>query len=136
MNLDPPEQSVITIQTGWEVLVEKSFRAVHRTVFLFLMFGWVLPWEQILNTHLIFLPLVIFHWQLNEGSCFLTNLENRVLLRGISRQRAQGQFIKSLLRSCFDELPPDSTVKKWLYCSLYSSWTLSALRICAFHWRS
>lgn len=100
-------------------------KTFHLAILGYLMFGWALPFSWATNLHVYFVPSVMLHWQVNQGTCFLTNMENRIRGQKIPKKEAQGQFIKWVLRCFFSELPSDTTIKRWLYTLLISAWMLS-----------
>lgn len=112
-------------------LAIRLLKALHLVSLLFLLFGFLSPLRSILWLHLLFVPGVVLQWRLNRGTCLLTNLENRLSGTGIQKSRQQGQFIKGILRLCFDPLPPDPVIKFWLYALIWSSWSATLLRITA-----
>ena len=46
----------------------------HKLLVYFMVFGCLLP-PQYLWIHLLFWPIVLIHWQFNDGKCCLTQLE-------------------------------------------------------------
>ncbi|MGQ4649400.1 DUF2784 family protein [Lyngbya aestuarii] len=107
-------------------------KAVHLAVLLFVIFGWILPIKLLLLLHIVFVPLMILQWQFNQGTCFLTNIENQLRGEGKEKQQQQGQFIKSLLGKCFNPLPSDSTIKLLIYGIIGLSWGISLIRVFLF----
>ncbi|EAW35338.1 hypothetical protein L8106_20680 [Lyngbya sp. PCC 8106] len=75
---------------------------------------------------------MILQWQFNQGTCLLTNIENKLRGETSEKQQQQGQFIKSLWRKCFNSLPSDQTLKKWVYGIIIISWLLSAIDLFLF----
>jgi hypothetical protein len=95
-------------------------------ILFFVLFGWIIPSQSWRIIHLIFVPVMIIQWQFNQGSCLLTNIENKLRGETSEKQQQQGQFIKSLWIKCFNSLPSDQTLKKWVYGIILTSWFLSA----------
>ena len=94
---------------------------------------WAMPklcWFKLIwQIHLVAVPVTILQWQLNGGTCVLTNLEH--CLRGgkQDREQQQGQFIKSLLGRFCDPLPADGTIQLWIYGIMVAVWAISAVRL-------
>ena len=95
------------------------------TFLLLIWFGFaVLP----MYCWLVLIPLMVLQWQLNKGTCLLTNLENFLLDEKVERSEQQGQFIKGLLAKFCKEIPSDTWIKFGLYGIVLLSWTTSWLR--------
>ena len=101
-------------------------KCLHVSILFFVLLGWIIPGQFWRIVHLIFIPAMILQWQFNQGTCLLTNIENKLRGETPEKQRQQGQLIKSLLGKCFDPLPSDRTLKKLVYGIIIASWLLSA----------
>ncbi|WP_413165186.1 DUF2784 family protein [Capilliphycus salinus ALCB114379] len=98
----------------------------------FVLFGWIIPSQFWRIIHLIFVPVMIIQWQFNQGTCLLTNLENKLRGETSQKQQQQGQFIKSIVGKCFNPLPSDDTLKKGVYGIIFTSWLSSATALFLF----
>jgi len=47
----------------------------HFVVMLYIVTGWLVPWNPALFFYLGFLPLVFLQWQVNQDTCILNNIE-------------------------------------------------------------
>jgi len=103
-------------------------RTAHFLALLFIVFGWLSWSKTFLLMHIIFVPIVIVQWVLNDGTCFLTNLENFILAKEINPKEEQGQFIKLLLSRCFNPLPSDQKIKFTIYAVMWTSCGISLSR--------
>ena len=111
-------------------LVIKLLQLFHLLIVLFVVFGSLAPDPLTLKIHLAVIPLLMVQWFLNDGTCYLTNLEN--MIRGTSiekKSQQQGQFIKKILGLFFQTMPTDSQVKIGLYAILVISWSISFSRL-------
>ena len=75
---------------------------LHVGVLLFIVAGWALPGRAALIVYLVFLPLVMAQWKLNQGACVLNNLENRLRhgrWRAPERNAEEGAWFRSLVES-------------------------------------
>lgn len=113
-------------------LVLRLIRGAHLGILVFVLTGWIIPFRVMLKVHLVLVALLIVQWLLMDGICLLTLLEQRLRKGEIRSDAMRGQFIKSLLGKFFDPLPPDRTIKLWLYVLIWSAWGLSALHLIAF----
>lgn len=104
-------------------------KLIHLFVLLFVIFGWILPSYSLLLIHLVFIPVMIGQWQLNQGTCILTNIENYLRGNQQVKNQQQGQFIKGILGKVFNPLPTDATIKKIVYVVIAISWLVSAFRV-------
>ena len=98
---------------------------------LFMVFGWLLPGKDVLKVHIAFVPLVIIQWQLNNGTCLLTNAENLLSREKRDRNQQQGQFIKGVLGRFMKELPTDSQIKILVYALILGAAGFSTFRLLA-----
>lgn len=103
-----------------------TIKISHLAILFFVVFGWLISNPKLLTIHLVFLPIMILQWQLNQGTCILTNLENYFRGEVSEKNEQQGQFIKAILGRCFNPLPTDATLKKVVYGIIFLSWLLSA----------
>jgi len=111
------------------IILARLIRVIHFGFLLFILSGWAFSNPKIIICHLIFIPLMILQWRYNEGTCYLTNLENWV--KGVKRPKheEQGQFIKSILSKWYDPIPSEKTIKIWLHVIIWASWALSLAKI-------
>ncbi|NJK36748.1 MAG: DUF2784 domain-containing protein [Oscillatoriales cyanobacterium RM2_1_1] len=111
------------------ILLIYCLKFTHLAVLLFICLGWVFPGRIIHQIHLVFVPLTILQWQLNQGTCLLTNWENQLAQTPPDKSQQQGQFTKKILGTCFDPLPSDQTLKRMIYGIILTAWILSGIRL-------
>ncbi|MEB3283607.1 MAG: DUF2784 family protein [Lyngbya sp.] len=112
---------------NWKFFLIFLTKCLHFLILFFVVFGWIIPSQFWRVIHLLFVPAMILQWQFNQGTCLLTNLENKLRGETSEKQQQQGQFIKSLLERCFNPLPSDETLKKGVYGIIITSWLASAI---------
>ena len=113
----------------YKKILVNSLKLLHLSLLIFVILGEFSPNLFLCKIHLILIPLMILQWQLNQGTCILTNIENALQDISPEKKQQQGQFIKSLLSRCFNPLPSDQTIKIGVYSTIVMAWLISALRI-------
>jgi hypothetical protein len=108
-------------------ILVSSLRGIHNAVLIFVIFGWALPFDSIRLFHLIFLPLMILQWWINQGTCYLTNIENWILGKKIAKSDQDSQFIRSLISKITHKQPTRKQMGLIIYGVVVLSWSLSAL---------
>jgi len=48
---------------------------LHFAVMLYIVTGWLVPWNPALGVYLVFIPGVFVQWQVNKDTCILNNIE-------------------------------------------------------------
>lgn len=109
-----------------KVLV-KINRVIHYGILLFIVGGWLVPIGAVLLTHMVFIPLVMLQWKLNNGQCLLTNLENFFQGEKKTIGEQQGQFIKGIANHLLGYTPADDKLRKGLYAAITFAWLFSLL---------
>ena len=112
---------------NWKHILIFLTKCLHFLILFFVLLGWIIPSQLWRIIHLIFVPAMILQWQFNQGTCLLTNIENKLRGEPSEKQQQQGQFIKSLWVKFFNSLPSDQTLKKWVYGIITISWLLSVI---------
>ena len=102
---------------------------LHLATVLFLLLGALSNQPTLLAAHVLLVPLVMLQWRLNDGTCILTNLENKLQHAEKPKNEQQGQFIKGLLAKVCKELPSDQKIKFWLYAILWTGWSVSFIKL-------
>lgn len=54
------------------ILVLKIF---HWFIVIYNLTGWLAPTEQGVLVYLVFVPIMVIHWRLNNNSCIINNIE-------------------------------------------------------------
>ncbi|MGF1493501.1 MAG: DUF2784 family protein [Microcoleaceae cyanobacterium] len=114
---------------NWRSTLISGLKFSHLAILLFICFGWALPNPFLWQIHLIFVPLTVLQWQFNQGTCILTNWENRLAGASAAKSQQQGQFTRSLLSRCCNPLPSDRTLKFIIYGVILLAWSLSGIRL-------
>jgi hypothetical protein len=103
-------------------------KALHLAILLFSLSGWLLP-ANLLWIYVLWIPAMVVQWQLNQGTCLLTNLENFLVPAARKEKpQQQGQLIKSLFLLCCDCVPGDRALKYLVYVTLGACWSIGCLR--------
>ncbi|MGB3401623.1 MAG: DUF2784 family protein [Microcoleaceae cyanobacterium] len=113
----------------YKKILVQTLKLLHLSILIFVILGGFSPNLFLCKIHLILIPLMILQWQLNQGTCILTNIENALEDTSPEKQQQQGQFIKSLLSRCFNPLPSDQTIKIGIYSIILMAWSISAIRV-------
>ncbi|MGB3533189.1 MAG: DUF2784 family protein [Microcoleaceae cyanobacterium] len=113
----------------YKIILINILKSLHLSFLIFVILGQFSPYLLLCKLHLIVIPLMILQWQLNQGTCILTNIENALQQNSSEKQQQQGQFIKSLLSRCFNPLPSDKMIKISIYSIIMIAWSISAIRV-------
>ena len=75
------------------------FFLLHIVILVYILVGWALPAG--VGLYLLFLPLMVLHWQLNRNSCALNNLESLIRTGHWRdpRNGEEGAWLKTLIRT-------------------------------------
>lgn len=115
-------------------LIIVLLKILHIAVLIFTLIGWLLP-DQWLWVYLIWIPLMVIQWQLNQGTCILTNLENYLVGESDRpKSQQQGQFVKSLFLNLCGFVPTDRVLKNLIYFTIFCCWDIAGWRFCLFNY--
>jgi len=120
----PTEELQAAHVPRWSIAIAHVVRWVHHSIVLWVLFGWSLPWKNALIAHLIFLPLMVLHWQFNRNTCILSNLE--LWLRGqrMPREKQPG-FVKTMIEKIVKRPVDSDVVNQAAYVIVAFSWAIS-----------
>ena len=78
---------------------------IHKILIYFWGFGFMLP-KKYLTYHLPWFPLIIMHWLTNDNYCFITDLEEYLVYKIMSKKNydLNNNFPKSGFQQFFDFL--------------------------------
>ncbi|NEO58754.1 MAG: DUF2784 family protein [Okeania sp. SIO3B5] len=115
-------------------LIVFLLKILHTSVLIFTLTGWLLP-NKLLLIYLVWIPLMVIQWQLNQGTCILTNLEN-YLVGETNKQKSeqQGQFVKSLFLNLCGFVPADNFLKYLIDCTIFSCWCVGSYRFYLYYY--
>lgn len=102
-------------------------RILHTGLIIFILFGWLLPFSEMLLFHIIFVPLVLLSWQFNNGTCFLTNVENYLSMSGVPEELQRGEFSRKLIKSITGKNPADETLRIIVWSLPVTAWVFSTI---------
>ena len=60
----------------YKLILINILKSLHLTFLIFIILGQFSPNLLFCKIHLVLIPLMVLQWQLNQGTCILTNLEN------------------------------------------------------------
>ena len=104
-------------------------RFIHYFIFFFVLIGWLFNNKIILISHLVFIPIMLLHWKLNNNTCFLTNLENSLKDKNSKEEKTEGVFVKSILSICFNTVPSDEKLRLLIYLTISLAWIVSLVKL-------
>jgi hypothetical protein len=113
----------------YQKILVQILKLLHLSLLIFVILGGFSPQLLLCKIHLILIPLMILQWQLNQGTCILTNIENALQDVSPDKKQQQGQFIKRLLSRCFNSIPSDQSIKIGIYSTIAVAWSISAIRV-------
>ncbi|NES76889.1 MULTISPECIES: hypothetical protein [unclassified Okeania] len=115
-------------------LIVFLLKILHTSVLIFTLTGWLLP-NKLLLIYLVWIPLMVIQWQLNQETCILTNQEN-YLLGETNKQKSeqQGQFVKSLFLNLCGFVPADNFLKYLIYFTIFSCWSIGGYKFYLYYY--
>ena len=94
-----------------------------------MLIGWSFP-QITLGFYLFLNMTIVIQWQLNHGTCLLTNLENYLMPKEKQIPKdQQGQFIRGLFLKFLGKSPSDRTLLFVIYGAMYLCFTLALIRV-------
>jgi hypothetical protein len=94
-----------------------------------------LPSHGVLIFYLVFLPLVILHWKLNDNACALNNLENWLRYRrwrAPDRNPEEGAWLRTLIGSLTGIVLTRARMDGIIYAVMALCWGLARWRLAHF----
>jgi hypothetical protein len=94
---------------------------------LFIMLGWIVPFDATLLAHLILVPVILGIWYLNDCSCPLNNIES-YLMKGLWRDpdnREEGSFVVVVVEQYLGMRPTQRAMDMITYGVMGFAWMLS-----------
>ncbi len=107
----------------------KFLAILHFSIVSFVVFGFVFVSHKILMFHLILLPILILHWQTNQGVCYLTQIENKIKGKSLSKAEQQGGFSEVIFERVFGRRPSKMQLQNSIYGIMSLSWLLSLTKL-------
>jgi len=102
----------------------------HVGIVIFTGIGWMLPWPQAWQLHLILVPIMKLHWVTNNGICFFTTLEHKLRGNPKAGSSEQGSFLHRLSSGLLGKYSPsEDVVVKASEVGMYVGWLIAALRL-------
>lgn len=103
-----------------------GLRGLHLLTLLYAVFGWLWPTPGGLFFYIVAIPFLVMHWVLNNGSCYLTDLEYKLQGKEIDNQKTEqkGGFTKLLFGKLLGYVPPNWALFLIVYGVLLLGWSL------------
>lgn len=104
---------------------------LHLGIMLFIMLGWIVPFDAALLAHLILVPVILGIWYLNDCSCPLNNIES-YLLKGLWRDpdnREEGSFVVVVVEQYLGMQPTQRAMDMITYGVMGFAWMLSGIHL-------
>lgn len=106
----------------------KFLRFLHLLILLYMVFGWAINSKSALYFYVIAVPVLMIHWQLNDGTCYLTNLEHKLKGDTANKGEQEGAFIRSLLAKATGANAKDWQLFILIYGVLIIGWMAGVYR--------
>jgi len=104
---------------------------LHMALVFYGLFGWVIPSVPWLIAHLIFIPVLVVVWVLNNGVCPLNNLET-LLTTGRwhdTDNDEHGSFLLTIVERYLGLTPTQGLMDRVTYGLMAFVWALSWLHL-------
>ncbi len=102
-------------------------RKLHFLILIYVLVGWALP-QKLLFAYLLFIPVMILQWLVNDGTCILTNIENYVRQKPAAKKVQQGQFLRGVVKKLIGVSPTDKALFWSIYALLGLFWIVALAR--------
>jgi len=99
---------------------------LHFAVMIYIVIGWLAPWQPLLYFYDVFVPLVVVSWRLNKDSCLLNNLESYIRT-GSWRHASnpeEGNWLRTLARNALNLDVTPRQMDTFLYAVMALLWLL------------
>lgn len=105
-------------------------KGAHLLLTLFLLLGWLCS-GLTLWFHVALIPIVVLHWQINQGRCVLSDWEQALKgpVKKGQESKARGHFSRTLVKSITGHEPTDHTLMVLIYGLLTLSLLASLFRL-------
>ena len=74
---------------------------LHLMILALIVLGWLAPARNFLLFYLVFLPVTVLHWKLNQGACILNNIESWLRYRrwrAPDKNPEEGAWLRTLIK--------------------------------------
>lgn len=107
-------------------------KIVHWVVVVYNLTGWLAASQAWLMAYLVFVPIMVIHWRLNNNTCILNNVETWIE-SGKWRNEGnpeEGAFVHTALQRALGWAPPKKLFDQLIYVVMLILWTVAY-----FKWR-
>jgi hypothetical protein len=108
---------------------------LHVLVLLFIVAGWLVPARGVLMAYLLFLPLVMLHWKLNQDACVLNNIESWLRYRrwrAPEKNAEEGAWLRTLIASLSGIALSRRAMDVVIYSAMTLFWVLAIVHFLRF----
>lgn len=112
------------------LLLAEFVKWFHSGIVLFTAIGWILPWAQAWIILLILVPVMKFHWIINNGICALTTLEHKLRGNPGAGTIDQVGFVYRFVSMITGKYTPSQEkVNNFAEYCMYIGWFIAAYRL-------
>jgi len=99
---------------------------LHILVILFVLMAPFTSNNTLLFLHLIIIPLIVFHWRINDNTCILTKMEKHInKISHDIKPSKKDSFLYQFISPIYDFKGNYENYTTFLYSSMFILWTIS-----------
>jgi hypothetical protein len=104
---------------------------LHFAVMIYIVLGWLMPWQPLQIFYLVFLPAVAIQWRFNRNSCILNNIESLLRSRRWRDPKnvEEGAWLLTLTRNLLGWQVTPGQMDAFTYVVLVVLWILGLGRM-------
>jgi len=114
------------------LVLAEIVKCFHIGIVLFTAIGWILPWSESWILLLILVPVMKLHWITNNGTCVLTNLEEKLRGNPDAGTTNQVGFVFRIVHFILGKYTPEQPkVNNFMEFCMYIGWFIAGYRLFA-----
>lgn len=105
-------------------------KVFHWVVVVYNLTGWLATSATWLTVYLVFVPIMVIHWRLNNNSCILNNVESWIET-GKWRDEAnleEGAFVRTAVLKILGWAPSEKVFDRLIYVLMAALWTVAFVK--------
>lgn len=105
-------------------------KVFHWIIVIYILTGWLASSVQWLMVYLVFVPIIVIHWRLNDNSCIINNIET-LLVTGKWRNEnnpEEGGFVHTTFLKVLGWAPPARVFDHLIYVLMVVLWLAAYIR--------
>lgn len=105
-------------------------KVFHWIIVIYILTGWLASSVQWLMVYLVFVPIIVIHWRLNDNSCIINNIET-LLVTGKWRNEnnpEEGGFVHATFLKVLGWAPPARVFDQLIYVLMVVLWLAAYIR--------